>query len=78
MPSAAALAAIPAAGAIAYANASSVGAKASQAISVKSLPTKKAVVKKKTKAKKPAAKKPVVSGPVKVTPVTNQSKAAVQ
>jgi len=77
-PSAAALAAIPAAGAIAYANASSVGAKASQAISVKSLPTKKAVVKKKTKAKKPAAKKPVVSGPVKVTPVTNQSKAAVQ
>ena len=52
-PSAAALAAIPAAGAIAYANGSPIGATASQAIQVKKLPPKKAVVKKKkTPAKK--------------------------
>ena len=53
-PSAAALAAIPAAGAIAYANASTIGTSASQAIQVKKLPPKKAVVKKKKKPTKKA------------------------
>jgi D-alanyl-D-alanine carboxypeptidase len=77
-PSAAALAAIPAAGAIAYANASSIGTQASQAIAVKNLPPKKAIVKKKTKVKKPVAKKPVASGPLNVTPVASQSKAKTQ
>jgi D-alanyl-D-alanine carboxypeptidase len=77
-PSAAALAAIPAAGAIAYANASTVGATASQAIAVKSLPPKKPVTKKKVTAKKALAKKPSAAGPLKSTPVASQSKAKAQ
>ncbi len=77
-PSAAALAAIPAAGAIAYANASNIGTKASQAISVKNQPAKKVVVKKKIKVKKPVAKKPAASGPLNASPVASQSKAKTQ
>jgi D-alanyl-D-alanine carboxypeptidase len=77
-PSAAALAAIPAASAIAYANASSLGTQASQAIVVKKLPAKKQVAKKKPAPKKPSAKKPVASGPLNVTPVASQTKVKAQ
>jgi len=77
-PSAAALAAIPAAGAIAYANASNIGTTASQAIAVKNLPPKKPVVKKKVSTKKPVAKKPLQSGPLAATPVASQSGSKAQ
>ena len=76
-PSAAALAAIPATGAIAYANASSIGATASQAIAIKSLPPKNAAIKKKKPVKKALIKKPA-AGPLKATPVASQSKARTQ
>ncbi len=76
-PSAAALAAISAAGAIAYANPSSIGAAASQAITIKKLPPKKVIAKKKIVAKKMLIKKPA-AGPLTATPIASHKKASTQ
>ena len=76
-PSAAALAAISAAGAIAYANPSSIGAGASQAIAIKKVPPEKAAVKKKNVAKKVLLNKPA-AGPLTATPLASQKKTSTQ